>query len=116
MNTRLEFGVQAARDISASLVGNMHLERLMIYCRNQRSFDCYGSEELLCVASSIESIANSNHTLQTVSIEQSPSTVAQQCLILNKNKNKAKVICDKILRFTSLKSLMIGTLLLPMRT
>jgi hypothetical protein len=64
-------------------------------------FDCFDSENLLCHASSIESIANSNNTLQTISIKiaQSLSKVAQQCLVLNKNENKAKVIRDKVLRF-----------------
>jgi hypothetical protein len=97
-------GEQIARDICASLVGNTHLKSLTIEANKwweMECFDCFDSENLLCHASSIESIANSNHTLQTISIKiaQSLSKVAQQCLVLNKNENKAKVIRDKVLRF-----------------
>jgi hypothetical protein len=88
-------GEQAWRDILAGLVGNSHLQELWMYnfLRGMNRFD-----KLLCDISSIESISNSNHTLEwIVTSDINPSLFTRQCLALNKNTNKAKVIRDKIL-------------------
>jgi hypothetical protein len=74
-----------------------------------RELDCFDCEKLLCDASSIEGITNSNHTLEDISIfgegrsgipTRDPlPTLAEQCLVLNKEVDKAKLIRNKILRF-----------------
>jgi hypothetical protein len=56
---------QALRDISASLVRNTCLRSLeIIRCRDLRELDCF--DKLLCGTSSIETISNSNHTLENI--------------------------------------------------
>jgi hypothetical protein len=98
------FGEQAVRIISASSVGNAHLTKLLINCNNlQIEIDGSYIDKLLCDASSIESMTNSNHTLKRISfgyqIRHVHSTFARDCLKLNENEDKAKVIRHKILRF-----------------
>jgi hypothetical protein len=87
---------QAWRDILASLVGNSHLQELCLdnFEVSENRFD-----KLLCDISSIESIANSNHTLEKIMQFGGPSRFARQCLGLNKNTNKAEVIRNKIFGF-----------------
>jgi hypothetical protein len=93
---------QALGDISASLVRNTCLRSLeIIRCCNLRELDCF--DKLLFDTSSIETISNSNHALENISIcghnEEAMSdtlpTISEQCLKLNcKNEDKAKVKRD----------------------
>lgn len=86
--------------IISSMAGNKHLERLSFSCSTP---DSYGSDiidELLCDASSIESISNSNHTLESIYVSGfNTSTFAIKCLKLYRNMEKTKVIRGKILQF-----------------
>jgi hypothetical protein len=80
-----------------SLVGNT---RLKILCIHWHAVDFFDSEKLLCDTSSIESISNSNHTLEDLSVDGDKlSSMATKCLVINENEDKAKVIRDKILLF-----------------
>jgi hypothetical protein len=89
---------QAAREILTSLVGNAHLRKFE--AKGIRGIDCFDSDKLLCDTSSIESISNSNHTLVNILVSgHTPSAITQQCLRLNENENKAKVVHDKIAKF-----------------
>jgi hypothetical protein len=92
---------QAVRDISTSLVENIFLRTLGIDgTRNFRHLIVFDSDKLLCDISSIESISNSNHTLECIDVFRNTlSTLTEQCLELNKNIDKAKVIRNKTLRF-----------------
>ena len=91
---------QAVRDISTSLVENIFLRTLGIDgTRNFRHLIVFDSDKLLCDISSIESISNSNHTLECIDVFRNTlSTLTEQCLELNKNIDKAKVIRNKTLR------------------
>jgi hypothetical protein len=98
------------REISESLQGNTHLKELRLYgpdetnhFESNKHFD-----RLLCDVSSIESISNSNNTLAKLLVyEHAPSeyikrclsTLAKQCLEINKNEDKATVVHDKIRQF-----------------
>jgi hypothetical protein len=93
---------QATRDMNilGCMVENNHLKQLSIYgpdshvCWDGNKFD-----GLLCDVTSIESISsNSNHTLECICIgnHQPLSTFTKKCLLLNKNRDKAKVIRKKI--------------------
>jgi hypothetical protein len=56
-------------------------------------------DRLLCDVVSIETIENSNHTLENISVSGHVlSPFAKQCLELNKNENKAQVV-HKIRQF-----------------
>ena len=99
---------QVTRDISSSLVGNKQLQDLCIGSIYDVSWDpaVFDIGKLLCDILSTESISNSNHTLNRLSIfeykylyECRRDTFEETCLVLNQNKNKAKVIRDKILQF-----------------
>jgi hypothetical protein len=60
----------------------------------------FDSNKLLCDVSSVNSIINSNHALLQLEVSgHTPSTLAEQCLDLNHNMDKNKVIRDKILQF-----------------
>lgn len=85
---------EAVRNISQSLVGNTHLKELWLDFPVQ---DCFSDK--LCDASSIQSISNSNHTLESIRFAQYFSTITNQSLWLNRNPDKSKVIRNKILRF-----------------
>jgi hypothetical protein len=82
----------AVRNITASLRGNTHLKYLKLFELD----DTNHFDELLCDVSSIESIYNSNHSLEKIWIEGHKiwvegitlSPFAQQCLELNKNEDK----------------------------
>lgn len=91
-------GKRAVRDITRSLVGNNHLQDLNIIW--MYASYCTDIDKLLCDPSSIQSITNSNHTLKCIQIDRlALSTLADQCLELNMNENKAKVVRDKIFQF-----------------
>lgn len=85
---------RATRDILESLVENTNLKRLELYGLDRT--DHFDSDNLLCDASTIESIINSNHTLETLDIGRYLSFTTYQCLRLNKIDDKDKVIRDKI--------------------
>jgi hypothetical protein len=88
---------QAWRDILASLNGNSHLQELWMY-NFEDAEDRF--DKLLCDISSIESISNSNHTLENIMTSDiNPSLFTMRCLSLNKNTNKVKVIRYKIFCF-----------------
>jgi hypothetical protein len=88
----------ALREIAASLVGNANLKELKLYF--QSSFQAVVDEfdTMLCDASRIENIYNSNHTLEKIGIDHI-SIPTRDCLKLNQKENKNKVIRDKILRY-----------------
>jgi hypothetical protein len=58
-----------------------------------------GVKKLLCDVSSIETIANSNHTLSSIRVHEYLSPFPHQCLLFNRNGDKTKVIRDKIMQF-----------------
>jgi hypothetical protein len=98
---------ESIRDIVASLARNTNLKRIsLILDADLLETDIFDSSKLLCDVSSFESISNSNHTLEHISLV-GPSTsrhqklpkLASVCLWLNRNENKTKVIRDKILQF-----------------
>jgi hypothetical protein len=61
---------------------------------------CCDSDKLLCDVSSIQSISNSNHTLESIDISgHELSSLSEQCLKLKNNGNKATVIRSKILLY-----------------
>jgi hypothetical protein len=80
---------------------------VMNYLRimGKRASHCFDFDKLLCNSSSIESISNSNHTLECINIVRVGlssvllPTLTKQCLEFNKNPDKTKVIRDKILWF-----------------
>jgi hypothetical protein len=88
---------QAVRDIAASLVKNTHLKELSLY--GLGTSDWFDRNKLICDVSSIETIVNSNHTLEGFSNVDELSTLAEQCLVLNRNPDKTEVIREKIRRF-----------------
>jgi hypothetical protein len=88
---------EAVRNIAASLRDNTHLKDLTLIDMDKTSLNHF--DELLCDTSSIESIYNSNHTLEVISHDDQLGHNLEQCLLLNRNPDKTKVIRDKILRF-----------------
>jgi hypothetical protein len=98
-------GEQALRVISSSLVGNTQLKSVEIrFWTLDLAADCFDCDKLLCDVTSIDSISNSNHTFENISVVvrfagHPFSTLAKQCFELNKNTDKAKITRDKILRF-----------------
>jgi hypothetical protein len=88
---------QVFREISESLVGNTSLKDLRIW--SMRAFNWVGIEKLLCNASTIRGIYNSNHTLEEIKNFHSLSKLTRQYLLLNENADKTKVIRNKILGF-----------------
>eukprot|EP00956_Cyclotella_meneghiniana_P044740 scaffold333558_cov106-Cyclotella_meneghiniana.AAC.2 len=89
--------------ITAGLIGNTTLKKLSMDYRRGRGIDSI--EKLLCDSSTIESICNSNHILNTIyntRLERMCSRLPLQvsdCLELNKNTNKNAVIHKKIARY-----------------
>eukprot|EP00956_Cyclotella_meneghiniana_P034823 scaffold108453_cov38-Cyclotella_meneghiniana.AAC.4 len=87
--------------IAAALVNNESLKKLKLHdewnLRNSEG-DFRPMTKTLCDASSIEGICASNHTLQEV-FPLSMSPMVWDCLRLNKNANKDKVIRKKIARY-----------------
>jgi hypothetical protein len=98
---RTTFAEQVVSDIWASLVGNTTLNAICIETIDdsweQKYFD---SDILLCDVSSIESISNSNHTLQYISVSgHNISTLADHCLLIDMTVDKANRIRHKILQY-----------------
>jgi hypothetical protein len=91
---------QATREISESLVRNEHLKGLSVDGIFNWNELCFDWDKLLCDISSIENIYNSNHSLERIWVGGGRRTkVAEQCLQLNKNIEKAAVIRNKVLGF-----------------
>jgi hypothetical protein len=94
---------EAVRNIAASLRDNTHLKELKFHEVDVRTLRSYGNthfDRLLCDASSIDSIVNSNHVLEVIYHERREfSPFTEQCMLLNRNPDKNKVIRDKILGF-----------------
>jgi hypothetical protein len=103
-------GTMALREIAESLAGNTRLKTIKL--PDDISF--YGSESvdeidnLLCDSSTLEKIRSSNHTLEKiiyrdqvdqVSVEANISTRSRECLVLNRNTDKNKVIQNKVMQF-----------------
>jgi hypothetical protein len=86
----------AMREIAASLVGNANLKELQFNLRSQAVVDEF--DRLLCNTSSIVDICNSNHTLAKIH-HSDLSARTRECLQLNQNETKNKVIRDKIMRY-----------------
>lgn len=100
------FGKETASDLSASLMENKTLKSLRLLGKNQSQMDWFDSKKLLCDVSSIRSISNSNHALEEIEVCDSSldgtntqTEIVNQCLVLNRNEDKARVLRDKILRF-----------------
>jgi hypothetical protein len=90
---------QATKDILESLSENTNLKELRLYAPLRASV-CFDSDNLLCDPKSIDSIINSNHTLESINIGYAElSTFTKECLMINRNPDKNKVVRDKILRF-----------------
>lgn len=93
---------QVMIEITESLVGNTTLQSLTIGNVRSTGQGCF--EKLLCDTSSIQSISNSNHTLERIHLHGANkryelSPFAEKCLALNRNQEKVKVIRDKIRHF-----------------
>eukprot|EP00956_Cyclotella_meneghiniana_P009029 scaffold12375_cov36-Cyclotella_meneghiniana.AAC.1 len=86
------------------LASNSTLKKLDIHVKNT-DIEASRFEQLLCNASSIEGIRNSNHTLEELdNLESSHEYMdvtpfVRECLNLNRNTNKDKVIRTKIARY-----------------
>lgn len=82
------------------MVGNTQLESLWIDENEHEDCapDCFDIDKLLC-DSSFESIANSNHILTDLVIRGIPRSRLERCCLLFCDRNKAKVIRKKILRY-----------------
>jgi hypothetical protein len=97
-------GAMALREIAESLVGNTRLKTIELL----DDISSYGFEsvdeidDLLCDSSTLEKIRNSNHTLEEIiHIDQATvvSTRSIECLVLNHNTDKNKVIQNKVMQF-----------------
>jgi hypothetical protein len=90
--------ILALEEIAASLVDNSRLRvlRVALHFDSQEVLDNF--EKLLCDSSSIEHICNSNHVLEETNFYRL-SARAQECLELNKDENKNKVIRNKIMQY-----------------
>jgi hypothetical protein len=95
-------GAMALREIAESLVGNTRLKTIEL----RDNISSYGSEsvdeidDLLCDSSTLEKIRNSNHTLEEIiPTVRVVSTRSKECLVLNQNTNKNKVIQNKVMQF-----------------
>ena len=86
--------------IAAGLTGNTMLKKLTL--DSSQEIDMSSIANLLCDASSIDQIYNSNHTLDTLETNRwdhdFPPIIAN-CLALNKLSNKDEVIREKIARY-----------------
>jgi hypothetical protein len=94
--------IQHSESIMASLVGNTELKELVLPFYTQEARNDF--DLLLCDSSTIEQIRNSNHTIETVKVESYVFPLpargrARECLLLNKNENKNKVIQSKIMQY-----------------
>jgi hypothetical protein len=89
----------ALRKIAASLVGNTKLMELgLLQFFTQEVYDEF--DTILCNASSLESICKSNHTLAKIFLMHGDlSACTEECLDLNKDENKNRVIRNKILQY-----------------
>jgi hypothetical protein len=89
------------RELAASLVGNTAMKELYLPLFTEEEVDEF--EALLCNSSSLGNIYNSNHTLEKIRQNiQWPyylSAFISECLQLNENENKNKVIQNKIMQF-----------------
>lgn len=92
-----------AREIAAAHVDNTKLNYMEIYSyKDFGEVGCF--ERVLCNASTIESIYNSNHTLKKIHIPCEAglrrwSSLTRACLKLNKTQDKQKVVRNKILKY-----------------
>jgi hypothetical protein len=86
----------ALGNISSSLVGNTKLRYL--YFRINDGLATHEFDNILCDSSSLLSIHNSNHTLELNSSTQL-TRFTEECLKLNKNANKSKVVQIKIIQY-----------------
>jgi hypothetical protein len=94
----------ALRAIAASLAQNTKLKKLEFLLTGSRvrfrnpvdEFD-----NLLCNTTSIETIFNSNHTLQEIVLPHwyKLSSRTKECLELNRNENKTKVAQNKVIQY-----------------
>jgi hypothetical protein len=89
----------AVSEISESLVGNTKLRELWLDL-NTREVDF---DMLLCNSTTLQNICNSNHTLEKVASYsyhiQAIKISTEECLELNRNDNKNKVIQNKVMQF-----------------
>jgi hypothetical protein len=84
-------------ELAASLAGNTKLKKIYVNYEGAGDFSSFGP--ILCDASSTENIRNSNHTLEEIAtLNYLPQDIAN-CLMLNKIKDKEKVIQQKIERY-----------------
>jgi hypothetical protein len=93
-NMRLGLG-----EIVASLAVNTTLRHLMVV-NIQGVVDQF--DNLMCDSSTVEHICNSNHTIEAIYVLDDPPDISAhtiECLKLNMNENKNKVVQNKIMQY-----------------
>lgn len=91
-----------ALDQKEDMTTNIALNNYLCFAGKRASHQILDLEKLLCNSSSLESISNSNHTLECVTLVReglSPYLLgkrAEKYLEFNRNPDKTKVIHDKI--------------------
>jgi hypothetical protein len=118
----------ATREIAASLVGNANLKELKLFFQSYSQTVVDEFDTLLCDASRIENIYNSNHTLEKIDIDNFDGTFhrsfprgenddgemsrhnnhlsarTREYLKINENENKQKVIQNKLIQYFFVES------------
>ena len=91
---------RAENDILSSLTQNAQLKTLKVYhlFQGDEAVECFAS--ILCDATSIESILQSNHTVEAIRVDaHAVQDPCHQYLELNKNLDKRKVAQIKIMQY-----------------
>jgi len=84
--------------IAESVANNTTLERLEMW-GSVSTGDVRTFERILCNATTLDGIKNSNHTLVKISPVQNFSHRALDCVKLNRNENKEEVFRQKIAKY-----------------
>jgi hypothetical protein len=94
-------GHEMVREVTSVLTNNTKLIGLRLkWWREQMSDIAYDYfKKLICDQSSIESIYNSNHTLEELILGDSCALWIYELSRLNNNKDKAQVVRNKILKY-----------------
>jgi hypothetical protein len=91
--------------IAQSLRGNTTLKKLELDLKFGPDEVLDHFDNMLCDSSSLDSICNSNHTIESICLDTYGfSNYTEECLMLNKNANKVKVIQDKIMKYYFVES------------
>ena len=92
---------RAENDIISSLAQNAELKTLKLHGLFERSASVKRFASLLCNTTSIESILQSNHTLENIEVIKTRALrkYCQQYLEINKTRDKRKVAQIKVMRY-----------------